>query len=189
MAEAWARVAKRHPDARFVVAGWQPRIFEKVPERQLVLSDWLPVLEYPKNYLGVDIGCAPLSAESFNRCKSNIKAQEWAASGAAVVASPTVYGGLVDHGRTGYLAESVDDWEWAIEDLIKHRKRRLTFARRLLRVVERDWSLDAHVHEWVAAWSDIVVETRQRLGEASSSLILPPREPAVAGMDAWRASA
>jgi glycosyltransferase involved in cell wall biosynthesis len=178
MAEAWARVAKRHTEARFVVAGWQPKIFERVPERQLVLSEWLPVLEYPKNYVGVDIGCCPLSEEPFNRAKSNIKAQEWAASGAAVVASPTVYGGLIDHGRTGYLAASVDDWEWAIEDLLGQRERRARMAKRLLRIVERDWALEKHVHQWVEAWTDIVTATRERLGVTPTPLILPPADPA-----------
>jgi glycosyltransferase involved in cell wall biosynthesis len=189
MVEAWARVAKRHPEARFVVAGWQPRMFKKIPQAQLVLSDWLPVLEYPKNYVGVDIGCCPLADEPFNRSKSNIKAQEWAASGAAVVASPTVYGQIVKHGKTGYLASTPDEWEWAIEDLLANRKRRRKFARRLLAVVERDWSLARGVHKWVEAWSDIVLDTRERLGIEPTPLIVPPREPAVIGMDAWRASA
>lgn len=164
MAEAWARVAKRHPEAWFVVAGWQPDIYKMVPERQLVLSPWLPVLEYPKNYCGVDIGCAPLSEEPFNRCKSNIKALEWTASGAAVVASPTVYGSIIDHGRTGLLAQTTDDWEAAIEDLLADRQKRQRMQKRMLRVVERDWALDRHVHRWVEAWSDIVADTRERLG-------------------------
>ena len=188
MGEAWVRVAKRHPAARFVVAGWQPAIYGKLPEHQLVLSPWLPVLEYPKNYIGVDIGCCPLSEEPFNRCKSNIKALEWAASGAAVVASPTVYGSLIDHGKTGLIATTADEWEAAIEFLLDRPRKRRQMARRLLRVVERDWALEAHAHEWISAWSDIVMDTRQRLGENVSSLILPPA-PVAVGMDAWRASA
>jgi glycosyltransferase involved in cell wall biosynthesis len=189
MAVAWERIAKRHPEARFVVAGWQPAIYSRIPDRQLVRSPWLPVLEYPKNYLGVDIGCCPLSEEPFNRAKSPIKSFEWAASGAAVVASPTVYGQVIDHGKTGYLASTSDDWEWAIERLLSDRKRRRKMARRLLEVVERDWSLDRHVHKWVDAWTDIVTETRQRLGQMPSPLILPPSVPVAAGMDDWRISA
>lgn len=181
MAEAWARVARRHPEAYFVVAGWQPKIYEQVPQSQLVLSEWLPVLEYPKNYLGVDIGCCPLSEEPFNRAKSNIKAQEWSASGAAVIASPTVYSSLIEHGRNGYLARTVDEWEWAIEDLIKNRERRQRFAKRLLRLIEREWSLAGTAHRWVEAWADIVTETRARLGADADSLILPPSETVSAG--------
>lgn len=181
MAEAWAKVARRHPEAHFVVAGWQPDIYSRVPERQLVRSPWLPVLEYPKNYLGVDIGCCPLSEEPFNRAKSNIKAQEWAASGAAVVASPTVYGNIIEHGRTGYLASTSADWEAAIEDLLASRKRRVKMARRLLRVVERDWSLDRHVMTWVEAWTDVVTATRARLGSTTAPTIIRPEQAIAAG--------
>jgi len=188
MAEAWANVARRHPEARFVVAGWQPAIFSRIPERQLLLSEWLPVLEYPKNYTGIDIACCPLADEPFNRAKTPIKAMEFAASGSAVVASPTVYGQLVKHGETGYLAESVADWEWAIEDLLKSRKRRLRMARRLLKVVERDWSLEANAHRWVAAWSDILLDFHERQGRNVADVILPPASPVATGTDAWRAS-
>lgn len=188
MAAAWAKVAKRHPEARFVVAGWQPDLYAVIPERQLIRSPWLPVLEYPKNYLGIDIGCCPLADEPFNRAKSPIKAFEFAASGAAVVASPTVYGQVVKHGRTGYLAETTDEWEAALEDLLANRKRRKKFARKLLEVVERDWSLENGAHHWIEAWSDIVLETRERLGVEPTPIRLPT-EPAVVGMDAWRASA
>ncbi len=173
MAEAWARVAKRHPEARFVVAGWQPDIYKIIPERQLVLSPWLPVLDYPKNYVGVDIGCAPLSEEPFNRCKSSIKVLEWTASGAAVVASPTVYGSIIDHGRTGLLASTTDDWEAAIEDLLADRQKRRRMQKWMLRVVERDWALERHVHQWVSAWSDIVMDTRARLGMSQSAVVAP----------------
>jgi glycosyltransferase involved in cell wall biosynthesis len=189
MVEAWARVARRHPEARFVVAGWQPAIFERIPSDQLVLSEWLPILKYPCNYIGIDIGCCPLNDEPFNRAKTPIKAFEFAASGSAVVASPTVYGQVVTHGETGYLAETPDDWEWAIEDLLARRKKRQQFARRLLRVVERDWSLETHAHRWIEAWSDIVLDFRERQGENVSSPIMPPEHEVAAGLEAWRVSA
>ena len=162
MADAWARVAKRHPEAWFVVAGWCPDIYSRVPEQQLVKSPWLEVLKYPCNYVGVDIGCCPLSEEPFNRCKSNIKCLEWTASGAAVVASPTVYGSIIDHGRTGLLAQTTDEWEAAIEDLLADREKRRRMAKKMLRVVERDWSLDRHVLDWVSAWTDIVQHSAER---------------------------
>lgn len=190
MVVAWERVARRHPEARFVVAGWQPAVFGRLPSSQLILSDWLPVQQYALNYVGVDIGCCPLADEPFNRAKSNIKWQEWTASGAAVVASPTVYGQVIEHGRTGLLAETTDEWEAAIEDLLASRKKRRKMARRAMDVVERDHALDRHVHRWIEAWTDIVTDTRARLGVDPTPLIIPPEQALVAaGMTDWRASA
>lgn len=156
MAEAWGRIAARHLDVTFVVCGFVPPCLRAaVPAARLHVVPWLPLERYPVGLVDIDIACASVSNTPFNRAKSPIKAYEAAVAGAAVVVSPTVYGQLVEHGVTGMVAESADEWEHALEDLLARPARRAIMARRLLRHVERRCSLAENVWRWPAAWSAI----------------------------------
>ena len=95
---------------------------------------------------------------------STIKAVESAVAGACVVATPTVYGALVEHGLTGYLAETVDEWEAALVDLVERPAARSIMARRLLRVVERQHTLAGNLHRWPKAWQRIADDAGARRG-------------------------
>jgi glycosyltransferase involved in cell wall biosynthesis len=135
---------------------------EHVPEARLRWLQWLPAAEYALNYVNIDIGCCPLASESFNRSKSPIKAMEYAAAGAAVVASPTVYKQLVTHTETGYLAETADEWETALLALLDSPNRRIRLAQNLKRLVEREHSLAANWWRWPAAWQEIRETAKER---------------------------
>lgn len=161
MAEAWGRIARRYPAVTFVVQGHQPRcVYDQVPAERIRAIDWLPVEAYPLGLANVDIACCPLADAPFNRSKTPIKAWEAAASGSAVVASPTVYGQVIEHGATGYLCETADAWEDALAHLIEDEDRRQRLARRLLRRVEREHSLETQWWRWPAAWADLAARAR-----------------------------
>jgi glycosyltransferase involved in cell wall biosynthesis len=152
MLTAWGRIARRFPSAHFVVVGWCPdeaRAF--VPKGRLHHIAWLPLERYPQAYANIDIGCCAVETNLFNRCKSPIKAYEYAASGAAVVATPWLYRDVVAHGETGWLAETADEWERALAMLLVSPSGRRQMARRLLRKVERDHSYndDESVYRWL----------------------------------------
>lgn len=155
-AEAWRRIAGCYPHVNFVVAGHPLRaLIESVPVERLHFFARLPIAEYPKVYANIDIGCAVLEPNDFNRCKSPIKALEYAAAGAAVVASPTVYGDLLEHSRDGYVCETADEWEAALVSLIEHPEYRNVMADRLGQKVEREHSLAGNAHRWPEAWARI----------------------------------
>ena len=135
-----------------------------VPSERLVVLPWMPLERYPSGLVEVDIACASVSDERFNRCKTAIKAYEAAVAGAAVVATPTVYGGLIEHERTGYLAETADEWEHALAELVERPALRAIMATRLLKVVERKHSLRGNLHRWPEAWSAIAEDARARRG-------------------------
>lgn len=70
MAEAWARIAKRYPEVRFVVGGHQPDILyaQDIPLDRFI---WLPITGidgYPR-MMQVDIGCCAVADSPFSRCK------------------------------------------------------------------------------------------------------------------------
>lgn len=165
MAEAWGRVAHRCPDVVFIVGGYVPPIIrEHVPADRLVIIPWLPLERYPAGLADVDVACCSVADTPFNRCKSPIKAIEAAVAGAAVVATPTVYGKLVEHGTTAYLAETADEWESALVELVERPALRAMIARRLLRVVERRHALAVNLWRWPAAWATIRADARARDG-------------------------
>lgn len=161
MAIAWGRIASTHPDVTFVVIGHQPEVIrEHVPEERICRLEWLPIEHYPINYVNIDIGCCPLAAEAFNRSKTPIKAYEYSAVDACVVASPTVYRQVIRPGWNGYLAESADEWEAALTDALDHTARRQRLARNLRRDVEQKYSLASNVWRWPDAWAEIIEGAR-----------------------------
>lgn len=164
VAEAWRRIAARFPDVRFVVAGYlSPALRAAVPADRLHVVPWMPLERYPATLRDIDIACCSVAPTPFNRSKSQIKAYEAAVAGAAVVVSPTVYGSLVEHGVTGYVAETADEWEHALADLVSRPALRSMMARRLLKHVERHCSLHDNLWRWPAAWSQIAEAAHGRV--------------------------
>lgn len=156
MAVAWGRIARRYPDVRFVVAGYLPPIVMRhAPADRLHVIPWLPLERYPEAMAHVDIACCAVRRDRFNVCKTPIKAWEAAVAGSCVVATPTLYGGEIVDGETGLLAETTDDWEAALADLVERPARRRILATRLLKHVERRCSLRENVFRWPRAWSAI----------------------------------
>lgn len=157
LAVAWRRIATRFPDVTFVLAGYAPPVLARsVPAGRLRILPNLSLDFYPRNYAEIDIGCCTLADEPFNRSKSPIKAMEFGAAGAAVVASPTVYGDFLTDGEDGLIAATADEWEDHLARLVKFRARRESLALMLLNRVERDHTLAANVGNWPAAWASIL---------------------------------
>lgn len=154
MAIAWGSIARRYPQVRFVVQGAQPwAIYAHVPIDQIVAVPWMPIEEYPKGLLDIDIGCCPLENRPFNRCKTPIKAYEYGVSGSAVVASPTVYRHAITHGENGYLATTAEEWEEALSLLVEREALRYRLAAQLRRDVVERWSLKKNYWRWPMAWN------------------------------------
>ncbi len=177
MAQAWARIARRYLHVTFVIQGHHAQIFyDTIPNERIAMLDWMPIDAYPAGLVNIDIGCCPLGNTQFNRAKTFIKAMEYAASGAAVVASPTVYGQLIEHGVDGYLCDTVDEWEESLSTLVEDYTLRHRLSKALLAKVRKYHNLEANAWRWVEAWSEIVGEYHNR----RRNRILTPREVAYA---------
>jgi len=161
MAEAWGRIAARYPEVRFVVQGWVPPvILEHVGRDRLSILPWMNLERYPCGLAQIDIACCFAADTPFNRAKSPIKCFEAAAAGSAVVASPTLYGAVVDHGGSGFIAEGAAEIEDALAQLIESNATRRMMAKRLLKTVEKRHSLAGNLWRWPAAWSQIAESAR-----------------------------
>jgi glycosyltransferase involved in cell wall biosynthesis len=166
MAAAWGRIAARYAAVRFVVQGHVPPIIlERVGRDRLAILPWMSLERYPAGLAQVDIACCSVAATRWNLNKSPIKAMEAALAGSAVVATPTLYGALVEDGQTGYLAETIDDWEAALAALIDRPAHRAIVARRLERHVERKHALAESLAAWPRAWQMIAEDAGVRRGK------------------------
>lgn len=163
MVEAWSRIAARYPEVTFVVQGHMAKLFfDRLPKERMALLEWMPIGGYPAGLMNIDIGCCPLANLKFNRAKTPIKAMEYAASGAAVVASPTVYSQIIEHGVDGYIARDADEWEAALSRLVEDAEHRRQIAGSLFEKVSSQHNLKDNAWRWLEAWGEIVTDFRQR---------------------------
>jgi hypothetical protein len=85
--------------------------------------------DYLRN-LNIDIGLCPLRDSDFNRCKTPIKALEYAFCGVPTIASNvTPYKEFVVDGVTGYLVDTADEWAAAIDELVNDHAKRFELGR------------------------------------------------------------
>ncbi|HLY64692.1 MAG TPA: glycosyltransferase family 4 protein [Chloroflexota bacterium] len=103
-----------------------------------------------------DIGVLPLIDGEFERGKFPFKALQYMAAGLPVVASPVgVLSSLIEHGHTGFLAETEADWEHYLGLLLRDPELRLEMGRAARRKVEQDYS----TNRYAPLWAKILRET------------------------------
>lgn len=109
---------QENPDGRVTLIGnvAVPPALQHLNERIRRLPE-LPFAEYLRELHRSTIALAPLTADPFNRYKSNIRYLESALVGTPLVASPMVYGDSIKDGRTGVVAQD-HDWYAAITRLM-----------------------------------------------------------------------
>jgi glycosyltransferase involved in cell wall biosynthesis len=104
-----------------------------------------------------DIFLAPLQDSIFNRCKSAIKFLEYAALGVAGIYSKiTPYEEVVDHGKTGLLASSIEEWEECIKLLIEDSDLRLSIARQSQEALTQNWLLSKEFGKTIRVYDSLI---------------------------------
>ena len=110
--------------------------------------------DYPHllSELRVDIGLAPLRDTIFNRAKSDVKYLEYAATGAAVIASPvSPYRAAIAPDRGLIVPENTPEaWDAAIEELVTNGARRRGLAQAAYDWVRQERSIEATDARWYA---------------------------------------
>lgn len=121
------------PALKRVLAEWPTvvvRFFGNVPstvqghvhETRFQWSRGVPFEFYPAQlaYMNFDIGLAPVTNTKFNRAKSNLKWLEYSSLGVPTVASKVYpYATSIEHGRTGLLADTEEEWYDALTLLLR----------------------------------------------------------------------
>ncbi len=110
--------------------------------------DWSDSSEVMNSIADFDIGLFPLHDNLVNQHKCGFKALEYMAIGIPVIGSPigaNAY--VIDHGKTGFLANTTADWVYAIEKLAADPILRRNMGRVGRKKVELEYSTERHVDE------------------------------------------
>lgn len=154
-----SRFLVRNPavDFHFIGADYSPIPEWKAPPGRSRHTPWTPDLW--DFYAGVDfdIGVAPLDpAGKFNRCKSFIRALEYAARGIPVVASDCdAYRGFVQHGVTGWLVRYDHEWGRYLRDLVNDEAMRTEMGAAARRLAQ-EWTIQKRYTAWQAAYEGVM---------------------------------
>lgn len=150
--EALYRLAERD-DVRFLLMAYKPYYLEDLPNMTFINP--LPYPTYAKTLGQVDIGLCPLvSDDEFNLAKSGVKALEFMAAGAAVVAQDMpVYRRVVANKSNGLLAS--DDWYEKIRLLVDDTMLRRRLARSGWRWVRKHRDIRTLARKWWRVYEEV----------------------------------
>jgi hypothetical protein len=114
---------------------------------------------------GCEISFMPLSDTPFNRCKSDLKFIEAAASRVAALASDVVYQDSIEDGRTGVLFRTAAELEQRLSRLVANPEIALSIGEAARRQVREHRMLAYQVSER-AAWYRSLWDRREALNRA-----------------------
>lgn len=120
---------------------------------------------FPEAFMGLnwDIGIAPLTDCEFNRGKSHIKWMEYAMKGIPTVASkvypyhePIQGVDTINHGKTGLIATTEDNWEETLTILIDDAEKRKEIGQNAKDYVMKHWQYKYHIDKWKKALCSLI---------------------------------
>jgi glycosyltransferase involved in cell wall biosynthesis len=113
----------------------------------------VPIEYYPEALasMAIDIGICPLTENEFNRCKSPIKAIEYALLGIPSVCSPTLYGNYAP------LTIAADEEQWVdrLSELIEKKQARIMKGQMLKSWAEENFNIENNWKLWEAAYKKL----------------------------------
>lgn len=108
-----------------------------------------------------DIGVSWLPEHPWSLGKCGLKVLQYMAAGLPVVANPIgIHRELIEHGRTGFLAQTPDEWAAAIERLAAQPELRAEMGRAGRQVVAERYSVD----RWGPALADLLDALHAQVG-------------------------
>jgi len=153
-------IMKEFPNVQLILVG-DPRFAEMFAGFNVEVMLGVPFDYWPDklNSLQLDIGVAPLVDNEFNRCKSNIKWQEYSIAKVAGVYSPTVYQKTSSHvtfdGNIGMIAENEEQWYRCLKNYIICEDLRKDIASRAYSFVHMEFDLEKNIGKWVDAYQKL----------------------------------
>lgn len=177
---ALKNVLEKYPQAKFVYCGfggmssdrlmtevgWGEDVFKELPRnrREFVIPVGEDLWPMKHQTLDFDIGIAPLIDDPFNHCKTPIKWMEYAATGVPAVMSPTVYAehpfargkSTVKHGVDGFIANTQQEWETYLGNLIESKELRKKIGDKAKKNVFENWNIDKHWTKWLSVYEGVI---------------------------------
>jgi glycosyltransferase involved in cell wall biosynthesis len=123
--------------------------FLQLQHLPVLCCPWSPATEATE-LASADIGISWLPGDLWSRGKCCLKVLQYMAAGLPVVANPIgVQAHLVKHGKTGFLAETPEQWVEAIGRLAHDPELRRLMGRAGRHYVEQDFSVSVGARRWL----------------------------------------
>lgn len=156
-------LARRHPSLRFELMGAGAFFMDGVPWRGLEWSLAGEVAALRR----WDIGLMPLPNEDWAKGKSGGKARTYMAAGVVPICSAIGYNlELIDHGRTGILCSTEDDWRTSLEQLVQEPSTRASISYSAREEVRVRFSPRLIAYEMAKLLKEVAAGSRPRRGRA-----------------------
>ena len=149
------KILKEYPNVRFKTVGafvselrykWGQRYENSFGD--VDIYKWRDT-KFPEYLSEADIMVTPLIDNLYNRCKSDIHFIEIGSAGKPGVYSDTrPYSDTIENGKTGFLAQSAEDWYTSIKSLIDSKELRQTMGDNAYNVVKAERQAQDHVKEY-----------------------------------------
>ena len=160
--EPLKRIMDEFPQVQLIFCG-ETRIAELFPNYPVETVLGVPFDAWPARLHGLrlDLGLAPLRDTPFNRCKSNIKFQEYSIAKVPGIYSPTVYnihGGFNQpfDGVFGHIAYDEEQWYRCIKNMILSKELRSDLIGKAYPFVKRKYNLAKNIHLWEDAYRSLL---------------------------------
>lgn len=173
--DALAKVMAANPDVYLRVVGdaeWAAGVLH-VPLDRVIDGGRVPLDQYHAALRGTDIGLVPLAATKFNQAKSALKALEYSAAGARVIASPTpanleLYRNIqtisyAEDGDTEWHSPPISDWtDQILMGIDKVREDRVLQPGKPEWIIDsaRSLSIMSRAEEWATSWERAVARRK-----------------------------
>jgi glycosyltransferase involved in cell wall biosynthesis len=152
---ALERILERHKDVRVVSVA----LDLEIQSDRYTCSPAIGFLDLAEQAAQWDIAIAPIADIPFNRTRSNIKLKEYAAAGVPWLASPV--GAYADMGeQQGGLLVPDDGWYEALDDLIRHRRKRKRLGKQAKR-----WATEQSMLAAGRLWEQAFMAAIERANE------------------------
>ena len=107
--------------------------------------------------VGTSIGLAPLTANKFNKCKSNLKFLEYTALDAVTVASSFgPYGDTIENRVTGILVSDNTQWYPAVRELLEDKDLYKSILKNAKEFVRSEYNIESNYKLWQTAIEEIL---------------------------------
>lgn len=153
-------VLSERQDVRLVVLGFMPPVLWKYTQRPA----WKGKVEFlefkdPETYFQImkfvraEVGLAPLKNTVFNQSKSELKFLEYTAMGIPTVASDVKPYEVIEHGKTGFIATSPQEWYEAIMTCLDDKAKRFPIINEARKMVCEDYN----IKEMAKVWREVLI--------------------------------
>lgn len=152
VAPALNRLAQRHTFEFRVIAGERGELDELPLDHVRVrFIPWNPATE-AQDVAEFDVGLMPLTDDAWSPYKCGLKLLQYMAVGIPGVASPVgVNSEIITSGKDGLLAQTSEQWEQALDRVLRDPSWRQQAGKEARRTVEQRYSVAANLPRWIEA--------------------------------------